>query len=86
MSSGKVAITGSHVAAARALLKMKQTELAAAAGLTEQAVNMFENGRTVPRAATIEAIRTALENRGIIFSNGDRPGVTLDRSKAIIPT
>jgi len=31
------------------------------------------------------AIRDALEKRGIIFTNGDVPGVALDRSKAIFP-
>lgn len=86
MSSSKVEINGSLVTAARALLKMTQADLAAAAGLTEQAVNRFEKGRTVPRATTVEAIRMALENRGIIFSDGDLPGVALDRRRAIIPT
>jgi transcriptional regulator with XRE-family HTH domain len=65
---------------------MTQAELAAAAGVNQQVVYRFENGLTIPRQATIDALRRALEQRGIEFTNGDRPGVTLDRSKAIIPT
>lgn len=73
--------------AARDLLgKMTQEELAKAAGVSADTVALFEAGHTRPHDSTIGKLQTALEQRGIIFGNGDRPSVTLDRSKAIIPT
>ncbi len=74
-----------HVTAARGLLRMSQEELGKAAGVSPQTVRFFENRQTMPREETIQRITEALERRGIVFSNGDRPGVMLDPSKAIIP-
>ena len=65
---------------------MSQEDLADAAGVSKQTILMFESGRTIPYDDTIEKIRVALENRGIRFTNGNTPTVSLDRSKAIIPT
>lgn len=64
---------------------MTQDELATASGLDVVTISNFENGTRIPRRATIEAIRMALENRGIEFSNGDSPGVKLRPERAIIP-
>jgi transcriptional regulator with XRE-family HTH domain len=64
---------------------MKQEELAAAAGVTNDTISNFEGGRHVPRKATLDAIVMSLENRGIEFTNGDSPGVRLRPEKAIIP-
>lgn len=69
---------------ARATLKMTQEELASASGLTTKTVTNFENGKTYSEP-TREAIQTALERRGVVFTNGDRPGFYLDRTKVIIP-
>ncbi len=75
-----------QVIAARNLLhKMTQEELASAAGVSQPVLALFEAGQTKPHDSTIEKIQKALEDRGIIFTNGDTPSVTLDRSKAIIP-
>ncbi len=79
-------LVAAHVVAARAMLKMTQDELAAAAGITQKSLSLFESGITMPRASTLNRIQKALEYRGISFANGDRPTVTLDREKAIIPT
>lgn len=84
MSTGKMRITGRHVAAARDLLKMTQAELAAAAKVAPGSVNSFEQGLREPRPTTLDAIRQALEDRGIEFFNGEEPGVRLRPSKAII--
>ena len=65
---------------------MDQAQLAAAAGLSRQAVVQFENSQTVPHESTWAAIQTALEARGIVFTNGDLPGLYFDKSKVIIPT
>jgi len=76
-----------QLAAARQLLgRMSQEQLAKAAGVSEVTIAMFELGRTVPHERTLDKIKTALERRGIVFTNGDSPGVKLDRSKATIPT
>jgi transcriptional regulator with XRE-family HTH domain len=75
-----------HTKTARAALGMTQAELARAAGVDENTIQFFESGRTVPREETLRRIQDALEQRGIIFHNGDKPGVTFDRSKAIIPS
>jgi transcriptional regulator with XRE-family HTH domain len=64
---------------------MNQADLAKAAGISMQALNAIEQGKSVPRAETLRRIREALENRGIEFTNGDEPGVKLRPSKAIIP-
>lgn len=64
---------------------MTQEELGKAAGVSVQTIKFFETRRTVPREETLQAIREALERRGIVFSNGDRPGVMLDPARAVIP-
>ena len=66
---------------------MSQAQLAEAAGVSENTIHFFESGRTTNlREETLWRIQTALEQRGIIFMNSGKPGVVLDRSKAIIPT
>lgn len=80
-----VKITGKHVYAARALLGMSQLELAAAASVTNDTISNFETGKHYPQAAKLEAIRDALERRGIEFMNGDSPGVRLHGDRAVIP-
>jgi transcriptional regulator with XRE-family HTH domain len=64
---------------------MTRDELGKAAGVSPQTIAFFENRHTVPRDDTLQRIQEALERRGIIFMNGDKPGVMLDRDKAIIP-
>lgn len=63
---------------------MTQAQLAAASGVSEMSIIRFETGQSV-RQSTIDAIREALERRGIEFYNGNEPGVRLRPSKAIIP-
>lgn len=67
--------------AARALLDWSQTTLASAANLGESTIRDFEKGRRVPSANNLTAIRTALEEAGIIFisENGEGPGVRLKK-------
>ena len=45
-----------------------------------------ENGKTVPHKSTAEAIRAALERRGIVFLDGERPTCYFDETKAEIHT
>jgi DNA-binding XRE family transcriptional regulator len=65
---------------------MEQGELAKAAGLTQQTVSNFETKKTLPHEGTRSAIQAALEARGIVFTNGDKPGFYFDKTKADIPT
>ncbi|MBL9002888.1 MAG: helix-turn-helix transcriptional regulator [Myxococcales bacterium] len=80
-STVKMHIVGEQVAAARKLLRMTQVELAEATGLTKQTIIKFERGGNV-RPETVEALRNALLDRGIEFTNGGRPGVNLNRQPA----
>jgi hypothetical protein len=73
-----------HVKAALGILSMSRAELAAATGVGEATLWRFDSGKPV-REETLWRIQTAFEQRGVIFHNGGKPGVTLDRSKAIIP-
>lgn len=75
-----------QLVAARGLLGMTQEQLANAAGCSKRTIENFEAGKSVPYEDTMAKIMTALELRGIEFSNGDRPTVTHDRSKATIPS
>jgi transcriptional regulator with XRE-family HTH domain len=75
----KDAITVMQVRGARAMLNWSQDELTAASGVPKRTLAGFEGGETVPRAATLAAIRTALEAAGVEFipENGGGPGVRL---------
>lgn len=70
MSTKKITVTGRQVEAARALLNLPQSQLAAAVGMLPPALARIESGRVKPRRATIAKIVTELERRGIEFING----------------
>ncbi len=84
MSKENVIASKEILLGARATLRMTQEDLAGAAGLTARTVANFEGGKTHSET-TRAAIQTALERRGVVFTNGDRPGFYLDRQRAIIP-
>jgi len=73
-------LTAEQVRAARAMLRLEQSELAEAAGVSVETVKRLE-GQDGPlltgRAATIDAIEKALIKAGVDFTNGDEPGVKL---------
>ena len=60
-------ITPAQIRGARGMLRMLQGELAEAAGLTPKAMNSIETEAANPRPATLERIRSVLEERGVIF-------------------
>lgn len=72
-------ITVTQIKAARALLDWNQLDLARAAGLSKPALANVERGSAVPRPETMTAIKTALEQAGIEFTDG--PGVRLAHEK-----
>ena len=57
--------------AARALLGVKQSDLAKSAGISLATLNNFERGIGDPRASTLDAIERALARGGITFSGDD---------------
>ena len=69
--------------AARGLLGWSEADLAAKVGLDEAfGAGAFEAGRSDPASGQVEALRSALMTAGAVFSNGDSPGVRLERRDA----
>jgi DNA-binding XRE family transcriptional regulator len=63
---------------ARAALRMTVDELAERAGVSHATISRLENDlRCAPAEDALARIRTALEARGIVFLDGDSPGVRL---------
>ena len=86
MSSIKKTLTRKHVKAARGLLEVSQEDLARWTGISIRTIQNFETGIHKPKPETVSAITQALEERGIVWTNGDTPSVTLDLSKAKVCT
>jgi predicted transcriptional regulator len=72
-------LTSEQVRAARAMLRIEQRDLAAAAGVSLETVKRIERspGPISALAATVEKIQRALESAGVEFTNGDEPGLKL---------
>ncbi|WP_348627877.1 MULTISPECIES: transcriptional regulator [unclassified Mesorhizobium] len=72
-------ISPAQCRAARALIAWSQDQLAEASRVATATIATFETGKRVPYPRTIDDIREALENAGIVFidKNGDGPGVRL---------
>lgn len=65
-----------QIKAARALLGIKQTELAKKAGISIATLNNIERGaQTDPKISTITSIQQALEKDGIVFINDAFEGI-----------
>ena len=80
MASENVAkseITPAQSRAARGLLDWPRDELAERSGVNKRTILRFEASEGETRPATLSAIRTALEQAGVVFTNGDEPGVKL---------
>lgn len=67
-----------QIKAARAMLDLKQAELADLAGISLATLNNIERGAD-SRVSTVDKIRRALESKGIVFTGGTDgpPGLTL---------
>ena len=86
VSTGKVRADRSILKAARVKLDLDQEQLGRAAGVTTNTISNFETGKAAAHESTRLAIQVALEARGIVFTNGDKPGFYFDKDKVIIPT
>jgi len=81
----KVRASAALLKSARTYLGLEQEELARAAGISRPTLSKLEAGNAVSFESTREAVQTALEHRGIVFTNGDSPGFRYEEKKAIIP-
>jgi predicted transcriptional regulator len=76
-------ITSEQIRAGRALARIEQKELATLTGLSIPSIKRIEArpGAIQAYQRTIDALRSALENAGIIFidENGEGPGVRLKK-------
>lgn len=76
--------TGNQLKAARALIGMEQTELAARAKLNVNTIQNMERSGAGPiagRAVNVQAVQATLEAAGVAFINGGEPGVKLRKRK-----
>jgi transcriptional regulator with XRE-family HTH domain len=73
-----------QIRAARALLGWTQAKLASASGLSELSIQSIEKSLTDPRASTLGAIERALTAAGVMFTNGDEPGVKLQTTAQFV--
>jgi transcriptional regulator with XRE-family HTH domain len=78
----KQAIRPEQLRAARALVGWRQEDLAAAAKTTARTIARLEAAENIPREATVDAIRSALEAAGVEFvpENGGGAGVRLRKA------
>lgn len=82
-STTKIRAPNNILKAARTALGLTQKDLADIAGITERTLNSLENGRPV-QPETRDAVQTALEGRGVEFTNGNAPGFRLPVDKVLI--
>lgn len=60
-------ITPAQCRAARALLDWSQQQLAEAANVGNATIRNFEGGKSNPQTATLDVLKRAFENNGLIF-------------------
>ncbi len=74
-------LTGEQIRAGRAMARMTQAELAAAAGVKELTIIRLEKtaGPIAANTATQDGVQRALEAAGVVFlpGNGHGPGVAV---------
>jgi transcriptional regulator with XRE-family HTH domain len=68
-------LTGDQVGAARKLLGWSVARLASRAAVSDETIRKLESGRHRPADQKIAAIERALEEAGVEFTQGVRPGV-----------
>lgn len=86
VSTEKVEANRDCLRAARSFLRLGQDDLACAAGVARGTLSALENGTGASHEATRRAVQQALEQRGIVFTNGGKPGFYFDPARVTIPT
>ncbi len=79
-------ITGSMCRAARALVEISRSRLAAASHIEETVIEAFERKIAIPSDAVISALETALETFGAVFipeEGANGAGVRLKFSRSV---
>lgn len=72
-------VTNKQIRAARAMLGWSQDDLAKASGVSRPTLNNFENDVATPKTSTLELMKKALEEKGILFLDGQ--GVRLSEER-----
>ena len=62
------------------MLALDQAALAKLARVHRNTIVEFEAGRSAPIENNMLAIQSALEGAGVVFTNGDEPGVKLRKA------
>jgi transcriptional regulator with XRE-family HTH domain len=75
-------ISDAQSRAARALIGWSREDLAKASNVSLRTIVDFERAAREPHAATLTALRLALEIAGVVFiaENGEGPGVRLKKT------
>ena len=73
-------VTSAQIRAARGMMSWTVRELAARSGVHRNTVTRIEAGEA-RHGPTIAAVVHALEAAGVVFTNGDEPGVKLRKKK-----
>ena len=84
VSDEKRPLTSAQIRAGRALIRWSAEDLARLSAVSLRTIRRAElvDGQTSMTAANDRAIRRALEEAGVEFTNGDQPGVRLSRAAA----
>ncbi len=75
-----IKVTSAQIRAARGILKWTVRDLADQSGVHRNTITKIEAGEA-KHGPTIAAVVHALENAGVVFTNGDEPGVKLKKKK-----
>ena len=76
-------LTSEQIRAARALLRWEQKQLADASGVSVETIRRLEkkSGLVSAYTGTVAKIKTALEEGGVEFINGNGSGVCLSKQQ-----
>ncbi len=75
-------VNSAQVRMARAALNWSLQDLADAASIHRNTISNFETEKYAGDPETLKKLRAALEKAGVVFTNGDEPGVKLKKKKA----
>ena len=70
-----------QVRAGRQLLEWTQQDLADHSGVGRATIDRFERGNWKIQKIKLEMIRAAFQTAGVVFTNGDNPTVSFQKSR-----